>query len=187
VSIFAAASHALQCALVEYQRNLYRHLALGAELGTAISPEGHARTLKQDADGFTWVLHILHVAYSRAQQLFCGSSMLLGDRARRWQQQNPGLQAQLGPVVEANQGKMLPLWALLAPNSHKVGMVVAAILPMSGASPLGSLGLLWYFVYVICFLNLLLIAILIVQRSIDHKTWRAIQSLESSGVSSGHP
>ena len=179
VGLLAATSHALQCALVEFQRNIYRHIALGTEMGAAISSEDDAKIRAQNASGFARLLHVLHLAYSRIQSFFGGSSMLLSDRALHWKRQHPERQDQLGRVVVSNQGKLLHLWAILAPNSHKVGMIVGAVLPVRSGSTLGSLGLAWYFIYVLGLLNILLIIILKIQRTTDLKTWRDIQSLDA--------
>lgn len=184
VSLFAGASHALQCALVEYQRNLYRQIALGTEMGAALSAKDEAKARAESASGFAWLLHVLHIAYTRIQTFFCGSSMLLSDRIHHWKQAHPEHQHRLRRVVVSNQGKILRSWAVLAPNSHKVAVIVGAILPVDSGSTWGSFGLVWYFIYVLGFLNILLIVFLKIQRSADRKTWRDIQSLNAPRSSS---
>jgi phosphatidylglycerophosphate synthase len=171
IAVVAGVSHALQCAVVEYQRNLYRHYVYETELPFDPSwVEGDHR------GGEGGPLHTMHRAYSRLQQMFGGSSLHLWKRIDSWLRIHPEDSERTVGLIVANNRERLPMWALLAPNSHKVAMIVAAFLPVRSNTFFGELGLLWYFVYVIVLLNFLMTAMIVTQKQVDRRTWDEVES-----------
>ncbi|MFQ5701041.1 MAG: CDP-alcohol phosphatidyltransferase family protein [Acidobacteriota bacterium] len=174
VGLLAALSHALQCALVEYQRNLYGHYVYGNALPVA-APGDEAGHQGREARMPGSLLQGIHLVYLKVQESLCGSSLQLQRRVAAWRRAQPGRLSRVPAAVEQNQRRRLRVWALLAPNSHKVGMVVAAMLPVNDLSMFGTFGLLWYFLYVLVALNGLLLILLISQPRADRAMWARIQ------------
>ena len=169
-AVAAGLSHGLQCAVVENQRNLYRHYVHGTEL--PFDPSESDTGVQNESD--TGFLGLMHGAYSKLQMIFGGSSVRLWRMVHGWQQSHPNDSDRIVGLIVANNMKRLPLWALLAPNSHKVGMIVGAFVPVGSSTVFGELGLFWYFLYVLVGLNLLLIVMIFTQSLVDRRTWIAI-------------
>ncbi len=171
IAVVAGLSHALQCAVVEYQRNLYRHYVYDTELPFDPSVvEG-----RQPTSGGV-ALHAMHRGYSKLQEIFGGSSLHLWKRIDKWLESHPADSERTVGLIIANNRRRLPMWALLAPNSHKVAMIAAAFLPVDSGSHFGELGLLWYFVYVIVLLNLVMVVMILSQKQVDRRTWSEVES-----------
>jgi len=171
VAVLAGLSHALQCATVEFQRNLFRHYVYGTDL--PFDPDdirGAGDTVSAEP------LHALHRVYSRIQSVFGGSSLALWRSIDGRLQRRPEESRRIAGVIVAENRLRLKMWALLAPNAHKVGMVVGAFLPVGARSVFGNLGLLWYLLYVVVVLNLLLGIMIISQTRVDRRVWRKIES-----------
>jgi len=78
---------------------------------------------------------------------------------------------------ERSHRPLLPFWALMASNSHKAGIVVAAFAPVAGTSFWGGLGMGWYLVYVLA-LNAPLAALLPAQRRVDRALAGELDALD---------
>lgn len=180
-AVVAGLSHALQCAVVEYQRNLYRHYVHGTELPFDSWVFDQGETTESDS-GF---LHAMHHAYSKLQAVFGGSSLQLWRRIDSWLQSHSSDTDRVVGLIIANNKRRLPFWAMLAPNSHKVGMITGAFVPVGGSTCFGELGLLWYFLYVVIGLNLLMVGMILSQKRVDRRTWAAIETGIGPGVGAG--
>jgi len=167
--------HAVQCAVVEYQRNLFRLLAYGTELAAADSPADNARRLQRGGHGVAGFAHTAHLAYAGTQQALGGSSLRLRRQIGDWLHRHPDQRPQVAAVIRARNRRRLRWWAMLAPNSHKVGMIVGA-LPIVGSQLFGSAGLYAYLFYVLVVLNLLLWILIRAQAKADVASWRELQA-----------
>jgi len=175
LAVAAGLCHAVQCAVVEYQRNLFRFFAYGAELAAADSPTENARRLRSDGHGVAGFAHAVHLGYARTQLTLGGSSLRLRLRIGDWLIRHPGGRSRVADVIRARNTRRLRWWALLAPNSHKVGMIVGA-LPIVGSSLFGSLGLYAYLLYVLVVLNLLLWTLIRMQARADDDIWQELRA-----------
>ena len=174
LGVLAIVSHSIQSSLVEYQRTLYLHYVHGREEPADARPAGGA------APGFAaTILHGLHTAYCRQQRFFLSSTADLEVMIARWRKQNPPLAAALAPRYEASHRPLLPFWALLAANSHKTGIIAAALVPVGGGSFWAGLGSGWYFVYVLA-LNATLLVLIPVQRRVDRTLAAELETLTAS-------
>ena len=171
VAVVAGLSHAMQCAAVEFQRNLFRHYVYGTDL--PFDPDD-VREVGEAMSGAP--LHALHRAYSKIQSVFGGSSLALWRSVDARLRRRPEESGRIAGVIVAENRGRLKMWALLAPNSHKVGMIIGAFLPVGAGSVFGNFGLLWYLLYVVVVLNLLLGIMIVSQTRVDRRVWRRIES-----------
>jgi phosphatidylglycerophosphate synthase len=164
LALAAIVSHSVQSSLVEFLRTLYLHCVHGR--GELV--ESHPTRLRGSTPPglVATLLQHLHHLYYRQQRFYLASTARLERLIVHWRLKNPRLLASLGPRYEAGHRPLLPFWALLASNSHKVGIVVAAFIPVGGDSFWGNLGMGWYLVYVLL-LNLTLLGLLPAQRRAD--------------------
>jgi phosphatidylglycerophosphate synthase len=175
LALAAAASHSVQSSLVEYQRTLYLHCVHGR--GDIVDSQP-SRLERAAARGpVAAFLQGIHRVYYRQQRLYLASTARLEERIARWCERNPHLLPALAESYERGHRPLLPSWALLASNSHKVGIVVAAFAPVVGTSFWGSLGIGWYLVYVLS-LNIALAALLPAQRRVDRALAAALDGLD---------
>jgi phosphatidylglycerophosphate synthase len=185
LALAAGVSHSVQSSLVEYQRTLYLHSVHGrGELADSdpdrlrdLSPRGPVASLLQG----------LHHAYYRQQRFYLASTARLERVIAGWRKRHPQLLPELASRYEAGHRPLLPFWALLASNSHKAGIVVAAFVPVVGDSFWGRLGMGWYLVYVLL-LNLTLVALLPAQRRVDRALAAQLEGLSTAaGLPDGGP
>jgi hypothetical protein len=164
LALAAGASHSVQSSLVEYQRTLYLHCVHGR--GDIVDSEpGRLKRAAAPGAGAAF-LQWVHRAYYRQQRFFLASTARLEERIVRWGERNPRLLPELAGRYERSHRPLLPFWALMASNSHKAGIVVAAFVPVGGSSFWGGLGMGWYLVYVLA-LNAALAALLPAQARVD--------------------
>ena len=103
-------------------------------------------------------------------------------RVNEWRRTHPGQEAQVAAAISLSQRRRLKMWAFLATNSHKVGMVLGAALPVSNLSVFGTLGLLWYFLYGIVVLNGWMVLLLLTQPRADRAVWdHLLESVSTRG------
>ena len=164
--------HALQCAVVEYQRNLYKYYVHDTDL--PFNPETSRDSDSESRRG--GFLEAAHQGYSKLQEIFGGSSLKLWRELESARRKDPSRWQELVELIVASNRGRLKVWAFLAPNSHKVGMLIGGFVPLIGAeSPLES-GLFWYLIFVIGPMNLLLVGLIWVQSRSDHRTRAAVES-----------
>jgi phosphatidylglycerophosphate synthase len=176
LALAAAASHSVQSSLVEYERTLYLHCVhrrgdiVDSEPGRLKDAGSLGATLLQ------WIHHI----YYRQQRFYLASTARLERYIARWRERNPGLLPALAERYERSHRPLLPFWALMASNSHKLGIVVAAFLPAGGASFWGQLGMGWYLIYVLA-LNAAFLFLLPAQRRADESLAAQLADLDGHG------
>jgi phosphatidylglycerophosphate synthase len=175
LALAAGASHSVQSSLVEYQRTLYLHCVHGRGDIVDAEPERLRRTAAPGPGAV--FLHALHSLYYRQQRFYLASTARLEERIARWRRDNPKLLPALAERYERSHRPLLPFWALMASNSHKLGIVVAAFVPVAGPSFWGGLGMGWYLVYVLA-LNVPLIALLRVQGRVDRALTAELDALD---------
>ncbi|HEY6000026.1 MAG TPA: CDP-alcohol phosphatidyltransferase family protein [bacterium] len=175
----AGASHSVQSSLVEYQRTLYLHYVHGKTDVVDAQPERLRHSAPSGAGAA--LLQAVHRAYYHQQRFFLSSSAALERAITHWRHRHPRLAGALAPRYEAGQRPLLPWWALMASNSHKAGIVVAAFLPVGAGSFWAGLGMGWYLVYVLL-LNLALLALIPAQRRRDRRLAAELETLAASGA-----
>lgn len=170
----AAVSHSIQSSLVEYQRTLYLHYVHG---WGEIDNSRPARLKRVTAPGVAaTILQRLYQAYSHQQRFFLSSTAALERMIVGWRGRHPSLVPTLATRYEASHRPLLPFWALLASNSHKLGIIVAALMPVGAGSFWAGLGSGWYFIYVLA-LNATLLVFIPVQRRVDRKLAAELETL----------
>jgi phosphatidylglycerophosphate synthase len=182
LALAAAVSHSVQSSLVEFQRTLYLHCVHGR--GEIV--DSHPERLKRKAapGAVAALLQGLHRAYYRQQRFYLASTARLERQIVHWRHANPRLLPTLAERYEASHRPLLPFWALLASNSHKVGIVVAAFVPVVGASFWGRLGMGWYLVYDLL-LNLALLWLLPAQHRVDRALAASLEQLAAETGAGG--
>lgn len=174
LALAAIVSHSVQSSLVEYQRTLYLHCVHGRG---DIADSQPARLKGASAPGLVEaLLQGLHGIYYRQQRFYLASTARLEGQISRWREKHPGRLPALAARYEAGHRPLLPFWALLASNSHKIGIVAAAFVPVGGRSFWGNLGMGWYLVYVVL-LNLALVVLVTAQRRVDEALAASLEGL----------
>jgi len=175
LALAAGASHSVQSSLVEYQRTLYLHCVHGRGDIVDAEPERLRRAAAPGPGAL--FLQAIHRLYYRQQRFYLASTARLEERIARWRRDNPGQLPALAERYERSHRPLLPSWDLMASNSHKLGIVVAAFAPIVGTSFWGGLGMGWYFVYVLA-LNVPLAALLQAQRRVDRVLGGELDALD---------
>lgn len=165
LALAAGVSHSVQSSLVEYQRTLYLHCVHGRDDIVHSKPERLKRAAHPGRGAR--FLQAVHRMYYHQQRFYLASTSRLEEHITRWRVHNPGRLGALAKLYERSHRRLLPFWALMASNSHKIGIVVAAFIPpAAGGSFWCGLGMGWYLVYVLA-LNAALAALLPAQARID--------------------
>jgi len=175
LALAAAASHSVQSSLVEYQRTLYLHCVHGR--GDIVDSEpGRLRRGAAGGAGAA-LLHAVHRVYYRQQRFYLASTARLERQIALWRERDPRRLPQLAALYERSHRPLLPFWALMASNSHKLGIAAAAFVPVRDGSFWGGLGMGWYLVYVLA-LNGALAALLPAQRRVDRALAAQLDALD---------
>lgn len=174
----AAASHSVQSSLVEYQRTLYLTCVHGRGKVTDLHAERLEETV--DAGAGARVLLRVYKIYSRQQRFWLSSTWAMEQTIARWRERNPHLVPELASRYQASHRALLPFWSLLASNSHKAGIIAAALVPVSGISFWAGLGSGWYFIYVLL-LNATLLVLIPAQARVDRRLAAEIEALAPAG------
>jgi hypothetical protein len=82
-------------------------------------------------------------------------------------------------VYEREQRPMMKYWALLAANSHKIGIILAAFLPIVPGSVWGQWGFIWYFWYELLLLNAVMVGLILWQRRVDERLLASVMPVLS--------
>jgi phosphatidylglycerophosphate synthase len=178
LALAAGASHSVQSSLVEYQRTLYLHCVHGR--GDIVDSEpGRLRRAAAGGTGAA-ILQAIHGVYYRQQRFYLASTARLERLIVTWRERNPRLLPELAARYERSHRPLLPFWALMASNSHKLGIIAAAFVPVRGDSFWGGLGMGWYLLYVLA-LNAALAALLPSQRRVDRALSAELDTLDGRG------
>lgn len=173
IGLVAGASHSIQGALVEYQRTLYLYAVHGKGDITDSAPDELERTGGRSL--LSRVLQSFHRGYWRQQRFWLRSTFALERALVQWRHRRPERAAELAERYDRSHRRMLPWWSLVATNSHKVGIILAAFVPVSGTSFWASLGGCWFYFYTLA-LNLVLVVLIPLQARVDR---RLIAELEA--------
>jgi phosphatidylglycerophosphate synthase len=174
LAVAAGASHSIQSSLVDFQRTLYLHCVHGR--GEIVDSQPARLKGKTEPGVAATLLRVLHHNYYYQQRFFLASTARLEGLIARWRERNPRLMPALASRYEAGHRPLLPYWALLASNSHKLGIIAAAFVPLAGTSFWGQLGMGWYLVYDLL-LNLTLFVLLPAQRKVDRALAAELETL----------
>ena len=164
LAVAGGASHSLQASLVDYQRTLYLFCVHGKT--DILESQPHPERKRPAGGWFARTLEALHGNYYRQQRFLLPSTVRLERLLIARRERDPAGFAALGPRYESSHRPTLPFWALLASNSHKLGVVVAAFLPVAGTSFWAGLGIGWFLVYDLA-LNLVMAALIAAQPRVD--------------------
>ncbi len=173
--LFGGASHSIQSALTDYQRLLYLYYFHGQPDVEKEAPETLARRrreLTERGEQFLYRALLLrsHINYARQQRGCLPSSDKLFSEYRRFIAQNPGKGPAFLDQYRRENGWLLPRWALLGSNSHKIGIVLCSFLPFFAPwEPLRSLGLATFFLYNLLLLNTAMVFLILAQRKVDQR------------------
>lgn len=132
LGVFAGVLHSLQSALVDFQRRLYVYYH-GRKRDLEISFPEQIETEINALSAQKWhpklILLKLRLSYSKRQRKFLKST----DRLQRLFEDdikdNPDAMKRFLPLYRKENRRILHWWTLMAPNTHKVGIVMAAFVP----------------------------------------------------------
>jgi len=164
LALAGAASHSLQAALVDYQRTLY--LFCVYKKTEILDSRPHEPRGRVHRGWFARLLEALHRVYYRQQRFLLPSTVRLERLLIERFDRDPVGFTSLGSRFERSHRPALPRWALLASNSHKLGVAVAAFIPVAGTSFWAGLGIGWFFMYNLA-LNLVLVVLVVAQSRVD--------------------
>jgi hypothetical protein len=170
--------HSVQSSLVEFQRTLYLYAVHGKRDIVDSKPLRTIEAAERTGTFFARLLHGLHIGYYRRQRIVLATTARLEAAVIDWLERNPGREKEMAALYERTQRPALKGWALLASNSHKIGIILAAFLPVSSGSFRGELGMGWYFFYDL-FLVLVMAWLVWRQAGIDAKTLAEIRILDT--------
>lgn len=176
MALVATFTHSLQSSLTEFVRTLYLYAVHGKRDIVESDPRNIAAAARRQGGFFAALLHTLHLQYYRQQRAVLASTARLEALVVETLERHPRRRGELARVYEGVQRPALKGWTLLAPNAHKVGMALAAFLPVAEGSFWGGLGMGWYLVYDLL-LNAVMGVLILRQRSVDGKTMRAVRGL----------
>ena len=172
VALFAAAgwSHSVQSSLVDFERQVFAHIVHGAARIAREDPASLARDRdRARVAGEGWwaqTLRAMRIAYCRRQRQWLGSTTAL---LARWDGLAPDRRTAFADRYARAMPRLLKAWAVLAPNSHTLGILVAGFLPFVVADPLvAQAGLALTFGYDLL-LNAAMIGLMLVQRRVDRR------------------
>lgn len=166
IGLAAGITHSIQGALVEYQRTLYLFAVHGKGDITEAEPAELER--KSERTLLSRVLQTFHKGYWSQQRFWLRSTARLEAAVVEWRRRHPGQDAVLAERYDRSHRRMLPWWSLVATNSHKLGIIVAAFIPVSDASFWTSLGGCWLYFYTLA-LNLVLVVLIPLQARVDRR------------------
>lgn len=171
VAVLSGGSHAVQSALTEFHRTKYLDYVYGDGLMSSAAGAPAPRRARPEG-----TLHGLHTLYERVQRSFTASSHRLDHFIRAWLRQYPDRRPAVSRIFADEQVPMLRAWTLLAPNSHKVGLVLASFAPVISSSPVLQLGTVLFFYYNLV-LNGVLLVVIRAQARADRRIEAAIERL----------
>jgi phosphatidylglycerophosphate synthase len=169
-------SHSVQSSLTDYQRTLYLYAVHGKRDIIDSNPMRTMEAAERTGTLFARILHRLHVGYYRRQRRLLVTTAQLEEAVADWLERNPGRAEEMARLYERTQRPSLGGWALLASNSHKAGIILAAFLPVAAGSFWGSLGMGWYLIYDLL-LTFVMIWLVRRQAGINRRTLQEIRHL----------
>lgn len=173
LALLAGLSHSIQSSLTDYQRGLFVHYTLGKSNVAKEEPAYFRKQFVTKQKGYKKLLTLLQLNHAVEQRWFCRSSHQLYLKTVSLFEKNPDLKNDFGKLYQQKMVLPLKLWALLGPNAHKIGIIVAAFLPYK-ASFWGHWGMSWYFLYELIALNLIMVGLIFWQKKMDNLLLGAI-------------
>jgi len=168
LAVLAALSHSVQSSLVTYQRFLYLNYVYGKRDIEELAPANLDRKVQSSGTIFSRILRGVYLPYHHQQRFFLPSTHRLEQFLKRWTREHRELAPNLAVLYSMHQRPLMKYWALMASNSHKLGIAVAVFLPGTPAHFWNELGAGWYFVYDIL-LNAVLVLLVVVQSRRNRK------------------
>jgi phosphatidylglycerophosphate synthase len=184
LAVLAALSHSVQSSLVTYQRFLYLDYVYGKKDIEELAPDNLEREVRSSGSIFSRILRGFYLPYHHQQRFFLPSTHRLEQFLNRWVQQHSELAPELSALYAGHQRPLMRYWALMASNSHKLGIAVAVFLPVTSAHFWGSLGAGWYFVYDL-FLNAVLVLLVAVQSRRNRKIREDVERIPAAAKGRG--
>ncbi len=177
LALAATYTHSLQSSLTEYQRTLYLLCVHGKRDIIESDPQLVGRAARAEGGLFPRILHSLHIQYYRQQRTFLPSTARLEKCVVDFLEKHPGQSREAAALYERYQRPTMRGWALLAPNSHKLGIIISAFLPVYEGSFWGGLGMGWYLVYDLG-LNAVMVWLIRRQGPVNERTLEDLRKLE---------
>lgn len=130
--VFTGVLHSLQSALVDFQRRLYVYYN-GRKRDLEISFPEQIEAELATVRGHSWnpkrILLSLRLSYSKRQRKFLKSTDKLQRLFEKSIKENPAALEHFVALYRRENRFILHWWTLMAPNTHKVGIVIAAFIP----------------------------------------------------------
>lgn len=180
LALAATYTHSLQSSLTEYQRTLYLLCVHGKRDIVESNPRIVGEAAGTEGGLFPRLLHVLHIQYYRQQRTFLPSTARLEKKVVDFLERHPGKSREAALLYERHQRPTMRGWALLAPNSHKLGIIASSFLPVYEGSFWGSLGMGWYLVYDLG-LNAVMFWLIRRQAPVNTRTLEDLRKLERQG------
>lgn len=177
VGVAAGLSHSIQSSLVDYERQLFVHIVAGGNRIAREDPAAlGAEKARARARGEGWwgqALRGMRIGYCRRQRRWLSSSTaLLGAYGRL--ASDPGRRSMFADAYRRTMPPMLKAWAVLAPNSHTLGVLGAGLAPiLLPGWPIARWGLPLVFGYDLL-LNVPMLLLIGAQRRIDARLVRDV-------------
>ncbi len=169
----AGYSHSLQSSLVDFERQLFVFYCFGKPGPERERPEALRETIAALKAGRASRLRLamawVHLDYCRKQRFFLRSSDRLERAYGAAVAERPELPAAFAARYRELNRVLVSRWALMASNSHKLGIVAASFFFLFfPAGPLQGLGMASYFIYDLL-LNLPLLGLVLAQGKADQR------------------
>jgi phosphatidylglycerophosphate synthase len=184
LAVLAALSHSVQSSLVTYQRFLYLNYVYGKRDIEELEPGNLEREARSSGRIFSRILRGIYLPYHHQQRFFLRSSHRLEQYLAGWERKHRDLASGLPSLYSRRQRPLMKYWALMASNSHKLGIAVAVFLPVTPANLWTELGAAWYFVYDL-FLNVVLVLLVVVQGRRNREIREDLDYLPGGGKREG--
>jgi hypothetical protein len=175
--VLAGASHSVQSALVDFERQLFVYFLRGTGRVQRENPtrlrEELAKARREGEPSLQLLLRWLRIRYCVTQQNWLATST---DLLRAYATIHPDSRARAWFADRYRRAMRRPLqsWTLMAPNSHKVAIAVCAFMPVLAPGwPPAQYGLGLVFSFNLA-LNLVLVLLIRMQRRIDRRLMRDI-------------
>ena len=186
LGLVAAFSHSLQSSLVDFERQLVIHYVTGRGRVLREDQATLARELEEGrARGEGWwprLLRRTRMSYCGRQRAWLRDSVELLELHRRHVAPFPDRAAWFADRYREETRGLLRWWAILAPNSHTGGVLVAGLIPFVAAGTgAARMGLALVFLFDIA-LNFTVPFLLSAQSRIDRRLMAEVAALDGSRV-----
>jgi hypothetical protein len=182
LALVAGASHSLQSALVDFERQVFIYIVRGTGRIERENPErlrGELARARRDGEGGLQILlRWLRLRYCMNQQACLATSIALARATARLTDSRQ--RERVASRYRDTMRGMLRAWTLMAPNAHKVAIAVCAFVPVLVPDMPGARYGLGLVLAVNLGLNLVLAALVLAQRRIDRRFMREIAAASAA-------